>query len=99
MNEKIKEGGNRLKEFFGEEPKERITIYVTTTSTAKSNMSGVYSAYVIINNEPRTLVYNERVCGCGLDRTFELAYNIFTSAYGYNNPKTRYQEFLRKENI
>lgn len=97
MNAQLENGAVRLKEFYGENPK-KIDIYVTTTSTARSNMSGVYSAFVIVGNEPVCLVRDYRVHGCGLDRTFELAYNLFTSAYGYNG-SVRYQDVLRKHNL
>ena len=37
-------------------PKEKIIIYIVTNSTAKSNMSGRYSAYLIKDNKPYCLL-------------------------------------------
>jgi len=95
--EAIKQAGEIVLKEYSEKPKEKVVIYVVTNSTAKSNLSGKYSAYLIRNNQPRCIAYDVKVCGCGLDRTFELAYNIFCSAYGYNG--VRYQDYLRKENL
>ena len=51
--DRIAEAGAELKKVYGETPKDRIVIYITTNSTASSNMSGKYSAYIMVNNEPR----------------------------------------------
>lgn len=96
--DRIEEAGKRLIDTYGEQPKKRIKIYVVTNSTASSNMSGKYTAFIIKDNEPYYLICNEKVSGCGLDRSFELAYNIFCSAYGYTG-NVRYQDYLTKINI
>ena len=85
----IDRAGLNLKQILGENPS-KVTIYTINNSVSRSNMSADITAYIIKNNHPIGLC-RTRVNGCGLDRGFELAYNIFISAY----PKLRYQETLQ----
>ena len=98
-SQKIDQAAKRIIEVYGECPEETITIYTITQSKARSNMSGVYTALLIIDNRPHYLCCDVRVSGCGLDRRFELAYVIFCKAYGYNNPKVKYQKRLNHQSL
>ena len=82
-----------LPKFFGDNP-EKVNIYTLEVSRAKSGMSGVYKALVIVGDHLFSIA-ERRVRGFGLDRGFELAYNIFRSSY----PDLRYQDHLNHQKI
>ena len=83
-----------VKRIFGDNP-EKVRLYTVNESVARSGMSAVIRVYAVEYNiysnchEPICVAYG-RVYGCGLDRGFEAAYNLFAYAY----PKLRYQDFL-----
>jgi len=52
------------------------TFYTICESVAKSGMSAIIRLFVIVNNRP-FCIGTGRVHGCGLDRGFEAAYNVY----------------------
>jgi hypothetical protein len=69
---------------------ETVQIYTYNVSVAKSGMSALIRAFIVLDGEICHLT-ETRVHGCGLDRGHELAYDLFRLAY----PDARYQDHLK----
>jgi len=91
---KYKECAERVRRIFGDSP-EKVTLYTINESVSRSGMSAVIKVVAISSDSYQNEKYIETIAygtvhGCGLDRGFEAAYNIFCYAY----PNLRYQDFL-----
>lgn len=81
-----------LKYGKGELPTSRVEIYAYNVSVAKSGMSALIRAFIVLDGRIAWLC-ETRIVGCGLDRGHELACDLFRLAY----PSARYQDWLQHE--
>lgn len=98
MKFNIEESSKKLKSICGENYRGEIRFVAISRSIARSGMSQEITLFVKLDDSEKLHpLHTGRVNGCGLDRGHEAAYNTFCAAFGYNNPKMRYQEKMRFE--